>query len=254
MKALITGASSGIGLAFAESLSEMGYDLILVARNKKKLSEIKENLPTNVEVISMDLSSTFNCMKLYNKVKKEDIQIVINNAGFGIFGKFDETNIDKELDMIDVNIKAVHILTKKFYKDFKEKNEGYILNVASSAAFLPGPLMSSYYASKAYVLRLTEALYDENKNDHTNVYVGCLCPGPVDTNFNQIAGVSFAVKPLTKEKVADYAIKKMFQKKMVIIPGFTMKVIYLFDRILPTKFLMKCCFKIQKKKENHNLP
>ena len=248
MKALITGASSGIGLAFAETLSEMGYDLILVARNKKKLSEIKENLSTKVEVIPMDLSSTFNCMKLYNKVKKEDIQIVINNAGFGLFGKFEETNIDKELDMIDVNIKAVHILTKKFYMDFKEKNEGYILNVASSAAFLPGPLMSSYYASKAYVFRLTEALYAESKYDQSNVYIGCLCPGPVNTNFNQVADVSFAIKPLSKETVANYAIKKMFQRKRVIIPGFTMKIMYFLDRILPTKFLMKCCFKIQKKK------
>lgn len=249
MKALITGASSGIGLAFAKSLSEMGYDLILVARNKKKLNEVKESLNTKVEVINLDLSSTFNCMRLYNKVKKEDIDIVINNAGFGIFGKFEETNIDKELDMIDTNIKAVHILTKKFYKDFKDKDRGYILNVASSAAFLPGPLMSSYYASKAYVLRLTEALYAENKHDKSNVYIGCLCPGPVDTNFNNVAGVSFSVKPLSKEEVADYAIKKMFQRKMLIIPGFQMRMAYYFERFLPTKMLMKMCFKIQEAKQ-----
>ncbi len=249
MKALITGASSGIGLAFAKSLSEMGYDLILVARNKKKLNEVKESLNTKVEVINLDLSSTFNCMRLYNKVKKEDIDIVINNAGFGIFGKFEETNIDKELDMIDTNIKAVHILTKKFYKDFKGKDRGYILNVASSAAFLPGPLMSSYYASKAYVLRLTEALYAENKRDKSNVYIGCLCPGPVDTNFNNVAGVSFSVKPLSKEEVANYAIKKMFQRKMLIIPGFQMRMAYYFERFLPTKMLMKMCFKIQEAKQ-----
>lgn len=249
MKALITGASSGIGLAFAKSLSEMGYDLILVARNKKKLNEVKESLNTKVEVINLDLSSTFNCMRLYNKVKKEDIDIVINNAGFGIFGKFEETNIDKELDMIDTNIKAVHILTKKFYKDFKDKDRGYILNVASSAAFLPGPLMSSYYASKAYVLRLTEALYAENKHDKSNVYIGCLCPGPVDTNFNNVAGVSFSVKPLSKEEVANYAIKKMFQRKMLIIPGFQMRMAYYFERFLPTKMLMKMCFKIQEAKQ-----
>lgn len=249
MKALITGASSGIGLAFAKSLSEMGYDLILVARNKKKLNEVKESLNTKVEVINLDLSSTFNCMRLYNKVKKEDIDIVINNAGFGIFGKFEETNIDKELDMIDTNIKAVHILTKKFYKDFKGKDRGYILNVASSAAFLPGPLMSSYYASKAYVLRLTEALYAENKHDKSNVYIGCLCPGPVDTNFNNVAGVSFSVKPLSKEEVANYAIKKMFQRKMLIIPGFQMRMAYYFERFLPTKMLMKMCFKIQEAKQ-----
>ena len=248
MKALITGANSGIGLEFAKSLSEMGYDLILVARNKKKLNEIKESLNTKVEIINLDLSSTFNCMKLYNKVKKEDLDIVINNAGFGIFGKFDETNIDRELDMIDTNIKAVHILTKKFYKDFKEKDSGYILNVASSAAFLPGPLMSSYYASKAYVLRLTEALYAENKHDKSNVYIGCLCPGPVDTNFNNVAGVSFSIKPLSASKVVNYALKKMFQGKMLIIPGLQMRMTYYFQRFLPTKLLMKMCFKIQEEK------
>lgn len=248
MKALITGASSGIGYAFAHELSNRGYDLILVSRNKKKLEELKKELTTNVEIIILDISTTFNCMKLYNKVKKEEIDILINNAGFGVFGKFEETSIDKELDMLDTNIKAVHILTKKFYKDFKEKNYGYILNVASSAAFLPGPLMSSYYASKAYVLRLTEALHEELRVDHKKVYVGCLCPGPVDTNFNKVAGVEFAVKPLTKEYVAHYAIEKMFQNKMVIIPGVQMKALFYLEHLVPTKFLMRCSYKIQHKK------
>ena len=136
MKALVTGASSGIGREMAKILSDMGYDLILVARRKKKLEELKKQLTTKVTIINLDISSTYNCMKLYDKVKKEDIDIVINNAGFGLFGEFTETSLDKELDMIDTNIKAVHTLTKLFLKDFKEKDSGYILNVSSSAAFL----------------------------------------------------------------------------------------------------------------------
>src|SRR5699024_10648093 len=112
---------------------------------------------TKVEIIELDISSTYNCMKLYDKVKKEKIDILINNAGFGLFGKFDETKLDTELDMIDLNIKTVHTLTKLFLKDFKKRDSGYILNVASAAAFLPGPLMSTYYATKAYLLHLTLA-------------------------------------------------------------------------------------------------
>ena len=112
MKALVTGASSGIGREMAKILSDMGYDLILVARRKKKLDKLKSELSGNVTVIPLDISSTFNCMDLYNQVKDEDVEILINCAGFGVFGDFTETSLDKELDMIDTNIKGVHILTK----------------------------------------------------------------------------------------------------------------------------------------------
>jgi short-subunit dehydrogenase len=154
-KALITGASSGIGRDMARVLSSKGYDLILVARRKDRLEELKNELKTDVQILPYDISNYENCISLYNEVKDQNIDILINNAGFGIFGDFLSIDLEKELNMIDVNIKSVDILTKLFLKDFKEKNKGYILNVASSAAFLPGPLLSSYYASKAYVLRLT---------------------------------------------------------------------------------------------------
>lgn len=248
MKALITGASSGIGRDMAKILSDMGYDLILVARRKKKLEELKKELTTNVTIINLDVSSTFNCMKLYNKVKKEDIDIVINNAGFGLFGEFSETNLDKELDMIDTNIKAVHTLTKLFLKDFKEKDSGYILNVASSAAFLSGPLMATYYATKGYVLKLTEAIYEELRREDSNVYIGTLCPGPVNTEFNDVANVKFSIKSLDSYQVADYAINKMFQKKLIIIPGFMMKFVTL-AKFIPRKLLLRINYNIQKKKE-----
>ncbi len=249
MKALITGASSGIGKEIAKILNDMGYDLILVARNKKKLDEFAQTLSGKNETIDLDISSTFNCMKLYNKIKKEEIEIVINNAGFGLYGKFDETKLDTEMDMIDTNIKALHTLTKLFIKDFKKRNNGYILNVASSAAFLPGPLMSTYYATKAYVLHLTEAINEELRRDKSNVYIGALCPGPVDTNFNKVAGVEFNLKSLDSTYVARYAIKKMFNRKTVIIPGNKVKLGIFVSRFVPRKLLTKVSYNIQKKKK-----
>ena len=248
MKALVTGASSGIGRDIAIALSEMGYDLILVARRKTKLEQLKKQLPGKTTPIVMDLSSTANCMKLYDKVKKEDIEVVVNNAGFGLFGEFDKTNLDKELDMIDTNIKAVHILTKLFLKDFKEKDSGYILNVASSAGFLSGPLMATYYATKGYVLKLTEAIYEELRRDGSNVYIGALCPGPVDTEFNKVAKVKFSMKPMTSEKVAEYAVDQMLKKKTIIIPGFKTKFVRL-SGLLPRKLLLRLNYNVQKKKD-----
>ena len=249
MKALITGASSGIGADIARILIEEGHEVILVARRKGKLEKLKKELGDNAKIIVMDVSSTFNCMDLYHKVKDENIDILINNAGFGLFGKFINTKIDKELDMIDLNIKAVHTLTKLFLKDFKKKDRGYILNVASSAAFLPGPLMSTYYASKAYVLHLSEAIYEELKKDKSNVSISVLCPGPVDTEFNKVAGVSFGLKSKQSKEVAQYAIKKMLKKKLIIIPGIMMKLGIYSLRFLPRKTLLKIAYTFQSKKQ-----
>lgn len=249
MKALITGASSGLGRDMARILCDMGYDLILVARRKTKLEKLQKELKTNVDIEIMDISSTFNCMKLYNKYKKEDIDIVINNAGFGVYGEFVNTNLDKELDMIDINIKTVHILTKLFLTDFKKKNKGYILNVASSAAFMPGPLMASYYASKAYVCNLTQAINEELSEDGSDVYVGALCPGPINTEFNKVAKCNFNIKGMDSYEVSKYAIKKMFARKMIIIPGFKIKFGVLLLRLLPRKLILKLSYKIQSEKK-----
>ena len=248
MKALITGASSGIGRDMATVLSDMGYDLILVARRKDKLEKLKKQLSTDVKIICLDVSSTYNCTKLYNKVKDEDIDILINNAGFGKFGEFNDIKLDDELDMIDVNIKAVHILTKLFLNDFVARNKGYILNVASSAAFQPGPLMATYYSTKAYVLHLTEAIYEELRKNNSNVGISVLCPGPVNTEFNKVAKVRFSLKSLESNDVAEYAIKKMFKKKLIITPGFSIKCATKMYRFLPRKLMTKITYKIQKKK------
>ena len=245
MKVLITGASSGLGADMARVLNSMGCELILVARRKTRLEKLQKELGENVTIEIMDISSTFNCMKLYNKYKKENIDILINNAGFGVYGDFTTTSIDKELDMIDINIKTVHTLTKLFLTDFKKKDKGYILNVASSAAFLPGPLMASYYASKAYVFNLTMAINEELRQSGSNVYIGALCPGPVDTEFNKVAKCTFSIKGLDSYRVSEYAIKKMFKKKMIIIPGFSVRLGISILKLLPMRAKLSMSYEIQ---------
>jgi short-subunit dehydrogenase len=248
MKALITGASSGIGRDMAIYLSSLGHDLVLVSRDKKMLEEVKKNVKTNVKIIDLDLSEYSNCLKLYELVKNDNIDILVNNAGFGTFGKFEDISLDKEINMIDLIIKAVHILTKLFLSDFKKRNNGYILNVASSAAFQPGPLMATYYSTKAYVLRLTESIHGELTGDKSKVVVSVLCPGPVNTNFNKVAGAEFKLKALSSSYVAKYAIDKMFKRKLIIIPGLYMQLAYLFGRIVPVKLMLKISYNIQKAK------
>lgn len=247
MKALITGASSGIGRDIARILSKSGYDLILAARRKDRLDALAKEFE-NCKVVVCDLSDEKEVFGLYEKVKNEDIDILINNAGFGLFGEFSKTDLARELEMIDLNIKAVHILTKLFLSDFKKKNSGYILNVASSAAFFPGPLMSTYYATKAYVQRLTLAVYQELKKEKSGVYIGVFCPGPVNTEFNSVADVSFALKGISSEYAAKYAVKKMFDKKVIIVPGAFVKAGLFFQKFLPIKLLLKISYKIQKRK------
>lgn len=249
MKALITGASSGIGADIARVLSEKGYDIILVARRKTRLAKLKSELNTEVEIINMDISSTYNCLELFNQINPEEIEILVNCAGFGVFGDFTTTSLDKELDMIDTNVKGLHVLTKLFLTEFTRRNRGYILNVASAAAFGPGPLMSGYYASKAYVLHLTESIYGELKAIRSKVGISALCPGPVDTEFNKVAKVHFSMKPQKSIDVANYAVKKMFKKKLIIIPGIRIKFAYFFSKIIPKKILMKINYNIQSKKE-----
>lgn len=248
MKVLITGASSGIGRDMARVLGDKGYDLILVARNKENLEKLKDELNTNIEIISMDLSNEDNCKELYERVKGKNIDILINNAGFGDVGAFRKTDIDKELSMIDLNIKAVHILTKLFLNEFVKRDSGYILNVSSSAAFQPGPLMATYYSTKSYVYHLTLALYEELRHIKSNVKISCLCPGPVDTNFNKVANCEFKIKSLSSEYVAKYAINKMFKNKLVIIPGLTIKLVYIFGRFVPNKLKLRMAYNIQHRK------
>ncbi len=246
MKALITGASSGIGRDIAINLSKKGYDLILVARDLEKLNEVKSKLHTNVEVVSMDVSNSENCKELHEKYP--NIDILVNNAGFGDCGYFTKTSLDKELKMIDTNIVAYHVLTKLYLQDMKQKNSGKILNVASIAGFMPGPLMATYYSTKAYVVRLSEAIREELRREKSNVQISILCPGPVNTNFNKVADVQFALKGLSSEYVAKYAVDKLFKGKFYIVPGWKIKLARFGAKIAPNNLVAKICYNMQRRK------
>jgi len=254
MKAVITGASSGIGREMAIELSKMGYDIVAVARRKERLDELKNELKTNVEIVCLDVRDVSQLEKLAMYAKESDI--LINNAGFGVFGKFTETSLSKELDMLDTNVRAMHILTKLFLDEYKRKDSGYILNVSSLASFFPGPLFGAYYASKSYVLRLTQAISEELRRDKSHVSVSALCPGPIHTEFGSIAGVNFGngteklgkLVVLNAKDVAKYAIKCMFKKKTVIIPGFVMKTAVFLRHLLSDKLLSRAVYLIQSKK------
>lgn len=247
MKALITGASSGIGKEMAYYLDKLNYELILVARDEKALKEVESNCQ-NAKIIALDLSKLENVQKLYDETKDENIDFLINDAGFGLFGYFNETSLDKELNMINVNITALHTLTKLFLKDMINKNSGTILNVASSAGFFAGPYLSTYYATKNYVLKLTMAINEELKMLNSKVKIGALCPGPVDTNFNNVAGGHFNTKALTSLYVAKYGIDNVLKGKMIIIPSLKMKLGVFFSRFLPYRLQLKILYKIQKNK------
>lgn len=248
MKALVTGASSGIGREIALYLSELGYDLVLVARDDRKLREIQKEVKTRVEIEKMDLTDRANPWILHEKYKKEPIEILVNCAGVGVFGSVTNTELEKDLELIDLNITALTILTKLFLKDMKKRNLGYIMNVSSISGFMDGPLMAEYYASKNYVLSLTRAINTELKKDASEVVICAVCPGPTATNFNNVAGVEFKVKPYSADFVAEYAVNKMFEEKLVIIPGTRMKILAVLAKFLPGEFIRNIAYSIQRKK------
>jgi len=254
VKALITGASSGIGWDMAQILSDMGYDIIAVARRRERLELLKNTLKTNVEIVCCDVSDTEQCKTLAHFAPEVDI--LINNAGFGVFGDLCSTDLDAELKMIDTNAKAMHILTKLFVQEFKKRNSGKILNVASIAAFFPGPLFAGYYGTKAYVYRLTQSLAEELRREKSNVTVSVLCPGPVHTEFENVANVSFGTGTekmgrgmiLESKFVAEYAIKKFLKGKLIIVPGKLMKLAAFSRRLISEKLMAKCLYFVQSKK------
>ena len=246
MKALITGASSGMGRDMAKILSQKGYDLILVARDEKKLEEVKKQLKSETKIVVMDISKEENCKKLYEENK--DIDILINNAGFGDCGHFEETSLDKDIQMIHTNIIAYHILTKLYLKEMIKKDSGKIFNVASIAGFMPGPLMTTYYSTKNYVVRFSESIREELRRKKSKVQISILCPGPVDTNFNKVADVEFALKGLSSEYVAKYAINKFLKGKFYIVPGWKIKLARFGAKLAPASFVAKISYNMQKRK------
>lgn len=248
MKVLITGASSGIGKDMARVLAKKADELVLVARNVNKLEEIKKELEKDakIEIISKDLSIEENCKEIHNQV--QNVDILINNAGFGDCGNFTKTSLEKDINMIKTNIIAYHILTKLYLTDMKEKNSGKILNVASIAGFMPGPLMATYYATKNYVVKLSEGIREELKKEHSKVQISILCPGPVETNFNKVANVDFHLREANSMDVAQYAIRKLEKGKFYIVPGIDIKISRLGAKILPANIISKFAYIAQKRK------
>ena len=248
MKVLITGASSGIGKDMARVMAKKADELVLVARNTEKLEEIKKELEKDakIEIISKDLSIEENCKEIHNQV--QNVDILINNAGFGDCGNFIKTSLEKDINMIKTNIIAYHILTKLYLTDMKEKNSGKILNVASIAGFMPGPLMATYYATKNYVVKLSEGIREELKKEHSKVKISILCPGPVETNFNKVANVDFHLREANSMDVAKYAIRKLEKGKFYIVPGIDIKISRLGAKILPANIISKFAYMAQKRK------
>lgn len=249
MYAVITGASSGIGLECAKLLAKRGYDIILVARRKDRLLTLKEAIQkqskVSVEVIPCDLSNPTNCKELYRKCKEYPVEVVVNNAGFGKVGNFTNLSLDDEMNMIDTNIKAVHILTKLFARGMKR---GYILNVASIAAFQPVPLMATYGATKSYVLNLSKAVNFELKKQRKKVSVSTLCPGPVDTEFDQIAQVRYSLSHITAQECARAGIEGMFAKRSTIFPKKSTGFVSKLSRIAPDWLILFVEYLIQYEK------
>lgn len=250
MRALITGASSGIGRDMAKYLADLGWDLVVVARRAERLLTLKEELKdTDVMCITADLSKVEECKRVYDETKDVEIDMLVNNAGFGLAGEFVDTDLDTELKMIDTNITALHVLTKLYLKDFVKRDSGIILNVASSASFMAGPLLNTYYATKNYVFRLSEAIYQELKERKSKVKVSILCPGPIQTEFLDIANVGFVIKGLKSEDVAKLAIDKALKGKLIIIPGIMMKIGKFLLRFTPEKLMLWVSYRIQHKKK-----
>ncbi len=250
--ALVTGASSGLGFEFAKQLSVKGYKLILVARRRDKLETVQKAIKTDSIIIAADLSQRDECVRVITETIGLSIDVFINNAGFGDCGRFYETDANKDLSMIDVNVTAMHLLMKMVLQRMKSSKAtgGYILNVASSAGLFPaGPYMATYYATKAYVTSLTQAVARELKEEGSEIYVGALCPGPVDTEFNDVANVEFALKGISPKYCVDYALKQMFDmRKILIVPTLRMKAAVIGSKLLPREQIVGITAGQQKKK------
>jgi short-subunit dehydrogenase len=246
--ALITGASTGIGKELAGIHAENGGDLVIVARGKEKLDALKVALEkkhkVKVAVIAKDLAAPNAAREIYDEITKSGIEIefLINNAGFGALGKFHELELERQVNMINLNITALTVLTRLFLPEFVRKNKGKILNVSSTASFMPGPLQAVYYASKAYVTFLSNALAEELQG--TKVTVTNLMPGATETEFGAVSGMDkteLFKKPVTARSVAQDGYKAMIKGKMDVISGLTtgQKMMMAMIPFMPKKMLLK---------------
>jgi short-subunit dehydrogenase len=252
--ALITGASAGIGLELAWLFARHRNDVVLVARREERLREIAAEIEAETgvtaHVIVADLAAEDGARRLYEELRSRGIEIeyLVNNAGFGTFGPFAETDPDRTMDLVRLNIAALTELTALFLPHMVERHSGRVLNVASAAAFQPGPLMATYYASKAYVLHFSEAVDEELEG--TEVSVTALCPGPVRTEFHQVAGMESSGLVLGKrlisvEKVAEAGYEAMMRGRAMVVPGLASKLLAFSVRFVPRRFVTKFVHRMQ---------
>lgn len=252
MKVLITGASSGIGREMAKLLAAKFDQMVLVGRNQERLTDLQQEIATthpavNVTTVSLDLSLAEHCRAIYDM--HPDVDLLVNNAGFGDAGVFVETALDKDLAMINTNVVALHILTKLYLQAMQARNQGQILNVGSIAGFMPGPLMATYYATKNYVVRLSEGIREELRRAKSKVKISVLCPGPVATNFAATANVQFNFNGVSCAKVARYAVKHLNQ--FYIVPTAKIRLARFAIGLLPTTWVARMIYKIQAKRQKH---
>ncbi len=253
--ALITGASSGIGYELTKLFASDGYNLVLVARNQGQLmqiaDELKEKYGVSVKVISKDLSAASASEEIFRELQQESIEIdaLVNNAGFATYGLFSETDLAAELRMMQVNMVTLTHLTKLLLSGMLQRRRGKILNVASTAAFQPGPLMAVYYATKAYVLLFSEALADELRG--TGVNVTALCPGPTESGFQKSANMEdsklFSGEVMDAQTVARIAYRGLMTNKTVVIPGLRNKILVESVRIFPRKIVTRVVRNLQER-------
>lgn len=240
--ALITGASTGIGFELARILAREGNNLILVAKSSERLKlaadKIRKEFPSiQCETLEADLASSSAPVKLADAIRAKNwnVDILVNSAGYGDFGSFLETSLEKELQMMQLNMVTLVHLTKLFVKGMTERKRGRILNVASTAAFQPGPFMAIYYASKAFVLSFSEALNNELKG--TGVSVTALCPGPTESNFTKAANLEgnklFKSGVMDARAVAEVGYRGLMSSKSVVIPGLRNRVLASAVRFMP---------------------
>jgi len=254
---LITGGAAGLGYEFAKLASADGFDLILIDIDSEKLADAKKELEKlynlKVTILYKDLSKQKIADEIYEEIKDEKIEMLINNAGFGVFGEFSKTDWQREENMMNLHMLTSTHLTKLVIKDMLNANKGEILNVSSLAAFQPGPLMAIYYASKAFLLFFTEAVAREIRG--SGVSISVLCPGPTKTNFQSTVSENtsenkIAVNMAGVEAVASYGYKAFNKGKIVIIPGVMNKFLAFLPRLLPRNTAASIVFKIQKANRN----
>ncbi len=251
--ALITGATSGIGLELALNFARDQINLILIARHVDQLEKVRDKIlkeyDIDVVIIAKDLTHEEAPLEIYNEVKERDLNVdyLINNAGFGTFGRFKNLDVDTEKNLVKLNVLSLLEMNKRFVPDMVDRQFGYIMNVASLAAFMPGPIMANYYASKAYVLSLSEAMHEELKEE--GIKVSALCPGPVKTNFQETAKMKktggLEAFMLEAKQVADVGYLGLWRGKAVIIPGKVEKLLPIVIKLMPRCMVRKMSMKSQ---------